>query len=253
LIKYLFAVALSWSFDDPRLAHLLVPFAVLIRVGFFCLLRPGELTSLLAGDVMISFALDKCKQAIIAIRDPKTRNFMGRAQFALLNDDCTIKWLEWLLTSVPATMKLWPSNTATFRSIFNRVLARANITLGFSPASLRAGGATHMILEGYELGRLMFLGRWRTSTTLSSYIQEAMTQLVWAQLGASVSDMVIAAVAQSSSFWSTPPLKPWSLLFSRARQWRALGDNRRISSRKRIRFFTKQGPLPEELPVCRMK
>ena len=51
VLQALFAVSLSWGFEVSSLASLLIPFAVLLRVGFFALLRPGMLSRLTAGDV----------------------------------------------------------------------------------------------------------------------------------------------------------------------------------------------------------
>ena len=200
-------------------------------MGFFCLLRPGELCALTVGDIKFdSSAVGS--QAVVAIRDPKTSRWMGRSQFTRLLDQDTIKWLFWLCSSLPDNMKIWPSNTSRFRLLFSSLLKRCQINAAYTPASLRAGGATYFVLQGWELSRLMFHGRWRSPTTLSSYIQEAMSHYVWIGLGSETQARVLRIVEESASYWSTPPLAAWTSLFRRHRQWKS----RKSTPRKWLRM-----------------
>ena len=40
---------------------------------------------------------------------------------------------------------------------------------------MRAGGATELIIRGDDIGRIQFLGRWRSNAILQAYIQEAVS------------------------------------------------------------------------------
>ena len=235
LVKFMFAVSLSWALEAPSLARFLIPFAVLIRVGFYSLLRPGELTSLLRNDIHFSDggAAESGRPVAMAIRDPKTWGYMGRSQFALLHDAASIEWLRWLCQDLAPGLKLWPSTLTRFRDIFRQVLSRGKIEINLTPASLRAGGATHLVLAGWELSRLMFFGRWKTSSTLVSYIQEAMSALIWANLSDTQHILVRSLVAQSVSFWTSPPTVPWPALFNRNRQRKS----QLRSGKKQVRFW----------------
>ena len=45
--------------------------------------------------------------------------------------------------------------------------------VGFSPASMRAGGATHVFREKENLAALQYLGRWSKASTLRHYLHDA--------------------------------------------------------------------------------
>ena len=47
----------------------------------------------------------------------------------------------------------------------------------FTPAGLRAGGATHDYLEGNAVERLMWRDRWEALSTLNHYVQECASVL----------------------------------------------------------------------------
>ncbi len=72
----MFTAALSWGFQDQRLAATLLPFAMFVRLAFTCLLRNGELVNLRAQDVLI----DRPKQvAILALSRVKAPLGFGQA------------------------------------------------------------------------------------------------------------------------------------------------------------------------------
>ena len=52
----------------------------------------------------------------------------------------------------------------------------------FTPAGLRAGGATHDYLMGNTVERLMWRGRWLALSTLRHYVQECASVLAVAQM-----------------------------------------------------------------------
>jgi hypothetical protein len=142
------------------------------------LLRPGEILSAHVGDLM--FGEDAL---VVALRDPKTKTWMGRAQFATVRDGPTIAWMRWFLQGQPPGYPLWPGSPALFRKLVRCLLAKAGLErCGFTPASCRPGGATHYFLKGIAVEQLQFMGRWRAVATLRSYVQEAMAVLVWQQL-----------------------------------------------------------------------
>ncbi len=67
--------------------------------------------------------------------------------------------------------KLCPGNTV----MLERWFRWAMVTLGlgerqFTPAGLRAGGATHDYLKGSPVERLLRRGRWASLATLKHYI-----------------------------------------------------------------------------------
>ena len=94
--------------------------------------------------------------------------------------------------------------------------------LGLTPGSLRAGGATFYMTTGYDLGRLRFMGRWRSDHTMQAYIQEAVAARVWIRLDADTKQLIVATLRESESFMHRPPAVQWTSVFSRGRQWKAM-------------------------------
>eukprot|EP00973_Karenia_brevis_P038334 5284605-Karenia_brevis.AAC.1 len=50
--------------------------------------------------------------------------------------------------------------------------------LQLTPGSLRAGHTTQLFLQGWTPQQLMYVGRWVSHASLTSYIQEAMSLYV---------------------------------------------------------------------------
>ena len=86
------------------------------------------------------------------------------------------------------------------------MVVRGNVSgFGFVPAGLRAGGTTHLVLHGAEIGRVQFLGRWRATQTLQSYIQEAMSALVWHRFPMHTKALIQTIVIEGSGVLRFPP------------------------------------------------
>ena len=90
-----------------------------------------------------------------------------------------------------------------------------------SPASLRAGGATHKFTTGQlDLGQLKFRGRWTVMSTLEHYVQECSATLVMLRLGEDCLTSLERIVQFGAKKFKHPPAFPWSEFFDRARQIR---------------------------------
>jgi hypothetical protein len=142
-------------------AALWIPFAVCLRVGFFGLLRPVEIDQLTRERIALPLdaALGIGMRLVCTIVDPKNRQSAGRLQFSI-TDICAIAWVTWLLKGVPTQWRLYPGTQASFATLFKELFERLGLGgLRFTPASLRAGGATDMFLTGVPTDRLKFQGR----------------------------------------------------------------------------------------------
>ena len=100
-------------------------------------------------------------------------------------------------------------------------------SVGYTPAGLRAGGATALFMQGCDISRLRFLGRWRSLNTLDHYIQEATSAQAIARIPPD-GLATIAALIKQLPLFASPPTRPWGEFFSRAAQvsgklrWRGL-------------------------------
>ena len=219
LLKGMFLVALSWAFEQHSPAYVLFSFCVLLRTGFFGLLRTGEILSLRARDICFG-TRDGKPVAIIAIGRPKTRHVHGRTQVSIITEHGTVCWLRWLTNGLSPSTCLWPSSRLVFSQTFQCVLTRLSLQrLPITPGCLRPGGASHFLIQGYDTGRLQFLGRWRSLTSLQAYLQEAMSSMCWLQLSASEQSDICVIIQEGEGPWKNSPRLAWPALFSRGRQW----------------------------------
>jgi hypothetical protein len=205
----------------PEAVHWL-SFAVLCQVGFACLLRTGELLGLRAKDIRITATASGEPCAILALPRPKNRAFMGRNQFVVLRCPYRIRWLRWLVEGLPPSCRLWPSDARKFAAYFSSTLGHLQLSdLRLTPGSLRPGGATQLFVDGMEVHRLLFVGRWKSVQSLQCYIQEAMAQSVWESVPCHVQSLLSAQVQAARALLVRAPLVPWTTFGSRSRQWKA--------------------------------
>ena len=219
IMRAMFLVAVSWGAETSPEWPYMFPFAVLLRVGFWCLLRPRELANLRRADVRLAWRSHKLS-AVLAVRDPKNRMFLGRAQFAVLHSGSAARWLEWLCCGVEPGLKLWPSSQHAFNIYFTAVLSRLELgRFNMRAGSIRPGGATEFFMRHQNVAFLKYQGRWKSDSSLAVYIQEAMAHLVWVDLSAAEQSRLEHLAWEGRQAWRSPPVDSWSGFFSRGRQW----------------------------------
>jgi hypothetical protein len=178
---------------------------VMIRLGFFGLLRPTELRSLRRRDLALpsDICLGSAGQLVVAIAKPKTAKHFGKTQFVVIDEVCCIAWAEVAFASLMPDEKLFPGSDLVFDSLFWELLVYLEISgMGFTLASLRAGGATFFYRAGYAIEWLRFRGRWKAQSTLEHYIQEGTSLL----LNACFSSQTRGVIASTLAVFPTPPL-----------------------------------------------
>jgi len=151
-------------------------FGICLRVGFFGLLRPGELLDIQRSHLQLPSPgmFQTLQMALISIPNPKNRAFAARQQMRRVKDRATVAWLCWYIRGLPRSSALWPFGRCRFCSLLGQALGFFGMSqLGFSVGSLRAGGATWMLETGHSLADIQFAGGWSNPRTLSHYVQEA--------------------------------------------------------------------------------
>lgn len=174
------AMLRSEKCDHGREAVRWRAFGTLVLLGFYGLLRPGELLGLKASDAVPpnSWSLGN-DFAVIRLERPKNSRQMGVQQYVEIRHPDAINWLSWLKNERPTNAALWDSTANRFRNMFRKICQELGIhSLHLSPASLRAGGATWLVDEGTEIGKVRFLGRWANLRSLEHYIQVARAQQI---------------------------------------------------------------------------
>ena len=236
IVKAMFATSLAWALEEPRLAYLFIPLAIMIRLGFDCCLRVGELLALKLEDIVLPRCSSIASVAFVAIRNPKNRGALGLEQYSTFDAPELICWVRWFTAGMMKGAKLWPSSPFSFRQSFARVLKRMGLeNLKLVPSGLRAGGCTHLhLVKRIDIPALRYKLRHKSETALASYMQEAVSALTYLQLSEAEQEL-IAIVEASAAVWNNPPKLPWPSLFSRWKQTVALQSRKHTNLRVRLR------------------
>lgn len=145
-------------------------------LSFVALLRPGEIYNLRFEDVTLPVEGAEGVDSpgmVIVIRRPKTRR-VYKTQFVLVKDDAVMRWMRWWRDGHRPGKKLFPWERHQWASIFKAGMEALQLgEVGFTPASMRAGGATHVFREKENLAALQYLGRWSKASTLRHYLHDA--------------------------------------------------------------------------------
>ena len=168
----------SYGHFDAGLATLL---------GFDCLLRISEYCNLIISDVLLpdNRITGSTQQTELRIRHAKT----GREQaVAIWNADV----LRLLMTHLhrdcrdDLKTKLFAFDAPLYTMIFKNALNYLNMShLGFTPHSLRHGGASHLYRQKHTVDSIRIRGRWSdNSSAFRSYLQVTAT----AQLDLDITD-----------------------------------------------------------------
>jgi hypothetical protein len=162
------SVALLWGWWD---------FAGAIGIAFFGLLRPGELLSLTRSALVLpEQALNPRGRLYIKIMSSKTSSRGARHQYVRIDDEVLVPFASALWTGAPESAPLLAHTPYFFRKRWDQVLQFLGVPCtsleGLTPASLRAGGATHYFSESRDLDLVRWQGRWLSSRMLEVYLQE---------------------------------------------------------------------------------
>ena len=145
----------------------------LLWIGFFGLLRPGEVCEIRGSDILILSGWQG-KGLLVRIGRPKRRVGGAKQEYARLDEEDVHPLVIAVLRKLPSGERLWPSSPKALGLRLQRALGQLvpqpeRFTLG----SLRSGGATHLFQRWAEdVPHLQWRGRWRVATTLAHYIQE---------------------------------------------------------------------------------
>ena len=192
---------------EPKLLMSWLATAVALLVGFDGLFRPLELTRILRSHVVLpsSFVFGIQHVALISVHSPKNRRFAGRMQFRMVRDPVTIQWLEWLCAGLAPESYIFPVTTHFLRECMTKLGRMFQTThLKYTPAGLRAGGATQKFLDGLPLDQLKFAGGWTSVKTLEHYVQEAAAFRAYANISSSTANL-IAFLQQTFPNLPSPP------------------------------------------------
>ena len=151
--------------------------AAALLVGFYGLLRTGEILNLRLCDCLL-----KNGHCIISLLETKTGKRKGIAEMVHISDVFTIETLFALQQlrreqGCPSGL-LWADSASVFRNRFAFYCNRFDLSSqGFRPYSLRRGGATHVFQQTRSMEYTLMLGRWESTRVARCYISDALSFL----------------------------------------------------------------------------
>ena len=151
--------------------------AGLLLLGFFALLRTGEILQVTAADLLLD-----SQKGIVSLRDTKTGKRDNVAEMVSFDDPFTIQVLQGLkqlkvqqgLDKVP----IWPYSGSAFRNRFKLYSKKFDLDQHkFRPYSLRRGGATHLFQTTGSMEVALVKGRWSHARVARIYISDGISFL----------------------------------------------------------------------------
>ena len=152
-------------------------FAGLLLLGFFAMLRTGELLQVTADDLILTGS-----KGLVGLYNTKTGKRHAAAEVVAFDDPFT---LDTLLELVALKKQqglrhtpLWILSAAAFRYRFAHYVKRFDLTTHcFRPYSLRRGGATALFQSCGSMETVLLKGRWNSPQVGKIYIQDGLSFL----------------------------------------------------------------------------
>lgn len=154
-------------------------FALSLLVGFYCMLRTGELLGVASNHISIT---SPRQVAVISLGLTKGGKRQGASESVTLGvlDVLGLLW-KWKQNQ-PANTPLCPS-PHKWRTLFAQTVTALKLdSMGFRPYSLRRGGATHWFRRHGSFDKLLVQGRWAAPKTAKVYINEGLAILAELQI-----------------------------------------------------------------------
>ena len=149
-------------------------FAVSLLLGYYGVLRTGELLSVTSKDISLTSPKGP---AVISLGLTKGGKRTGAAESITITLEQPLKWL-WAWQRGVAESTPLCATPSVWRKMFNDTLETLNFeAASFRPYSLRRGGATFWFKKWGSLDRLLLLGRWHAAKTARIYINEGLAVL----------------------------------------------------------------------------
>ena len=177
-------------------------FGLSLLVGFYGLLRTGELLALQAWNIHMT---SPSSPAVISLGLTKSGKRQGAAESVTLNEVKVLKLL-WFWKQHVSPHTFLTAKPHQWRDLFDKCLQGVKIAdWAFRPYSLRRGGATALFVKTGALDRILILGRWTAVKTAKIYINAGLAML--AEL--TIPDRVLKPFHLAfNTYLSQPQLEP---------------------------------------------
>ena len=159
------------------LAHNNIVFASMLLLGFFGLLRTGELLQICCSDLLVG-----PKQGIISLRNTKTGLRNAAQETVAFEDDLALEVIRALIEiksrQVLHKVPIWTKSAQAFRNEFAHHCKKFLLEeYKFRPYSLRRGGATHLFQMTGSMEMALLKGRWSSTKVAKIYLSDGLSYL----------------------------------------------------------------------------
>eukprot|EP00438_Fugacium_kawagutii_P010590 Skav221627 [mRNA] locus=scaffold4037:51236:58385:+ [translate_table: standard] len=210
----------GWSFFHGH-----TEFAISLLIGFYCMLRTGEVLVLRSSNMLCT---PRDKQVLISLGMTKGGKRHGAAESVVLGYEPAVDLVKAWKSVRPASTPLAMS-PAQWRGLFAKCLKELRLdSFQFRPYSLRRGGATFWFSKHQNLDKILVQGRWHTLKSARIYLNEGLAVL--ASMKLPVSDPRIKPF--TSVFFSTLKSKKFQTLEPTAKGSRSGGRGKSMKARK---------------------
>ena len=149
-------------------------FALSLLVGYFGLLRTGEILSLSANHVSVTSPKGP---AVISLGLTKAGKRQGAAESVTIHVEDVCRRLYQWKSQANHQAKLASSNYQWRKTFNDTIQALEFNAVDFRPYSLRRGGSTHFFTRQGSFDKLLVLGRWQSTKTARIYVNEGVAVL----------------------------------------------------------------------------
>eukprot|EP00438_Fugacium_kawagutii_P036244 Skav236466 [mRNA] locus=scaffold2130:88860:94224:+ [translate_table: standard] len=155
--------------------------AVAMALGFWGMLRTGELMSLFPFQILWG-----SNNAIVQLGATKSGMRRNQDENVMIEHGPTLlllqTWLDIRRHNGTFHAPAFLAGPPAFREDFRKILRFFKLESIFRPYSLRRGGATHDFRSHGQMERTLIRGRWASNVAARQYIQEGMSVLVTLKL-----------------------------------------------------------------------
>eukprot|EP00435_Cladocopium_sp_Y103_P065105 s581_g27.t1 len=169
LPEHVLHAMIGWAFF-----HNHVTFGISLLLGFYTMLRTGELLGLRSCHMLTGKGQN---QVLVSLGLTKGGKRQGAAESVILGYEPAVllvkKWKALASSSTPLA-----KSPAHWRGLFSECLEALKVSkFEFRPYSLRRGGATFWFSKHQSMDRIMVQGRWQAQKTARIYINEGLAIL----------------------------------------------------------------------------
>ena len=248
LLQPAWDLAYSWLRQEPPVHHLALPWqamlsflttslcwgwcrvAGIIALSWGGITRIGESVNAFRRDLVlpsdVNYTID---YVLLQIAEPKTRFRCARHQMAKVDQPQLVRIIVTAFENLRPDQRLWPASGSTIRSRFQRLVQANSLDhlrtkKGLDLGSLRAGGASWLLMTSDNPDMTRRRGRWINAKVMEVYVQEAWAVQFLPQLPKSIKEGIMEGAGlfpwalELAEIWkrAAVPESAWPILYQKA-------------------------------------